>query len=52
MTIGINIKNKEIFPLNSFAKESRATSIILILKESVILKNSAKRLKIISVTKE
>ena len=43
---------KEIFALNSFAKQNRTTSIIFMLKLSVILKNSRKRLNLISVTKD
>ena len=43
---------KEILALNSFAKQNRTTSIILMLKFSVILKNSRKRLNLISVTKD
>ena len=38
MLIGINIRNKEIFAVNSFAKENTITSIIMILKVSVTLK--------------
>ena len=43
---------KEILALNSFAKQNRTTSIILMLTFSVILKNSRKRLNLISVTKD
>ena len=46
MTVGINIKNEDVFAWNSFAKQNRTTSIILILKVSVILKNSRKRLNL------
>ena len=41
-----NIKSKEIFEWNSFAKQNKTTSIIWILK------NSGKRLNLISVTKD
>ena len=45
MTIRINIKNKEIFAWDSFAKQKRTTSIILMLKVSLILKNSWKMIR-------
>ena len=43
---------KEILALNSFAKQNKTTSIILMLKLSVILNNSRKRLNRISLTKD
>ena len=52
MTTGINIKNKKKYALNSFAKQNRTISITLILKVSVIQKNSGKRSSLISVTRD
>ena len=52
ITIGINVRNKKKFAGNSFAKQNSTSSIILVLKVSVILKNSGKRLKLISVKKD
>ena len=48
MTIGINIKNKEIFALNSFAKQNRTIDI----NSFSDTKNSGKRLSLTSVTKD
>ena len=52
ITIGINIKNKGIFAWNSLAKQSRITSMTLILEVTVILKSSGKLLNLISVTED
>ena len=45
MTIRINTKSKEIFAGDSFAKQNRTISIILMLTVSLILKNSWKMIK-------
>ena len=45
MTIRINTKSKEIFAGDSFVKQNRTISIILMLTVSLILKNSWKMIK-------